>query len=95
MSTFDNTLGTILCRTDLATIDAIVGAYGLGARRGSVPDYFDIVSGGRAMLQDAAVERDLLAMAFDDLHKAHQAGRLPPFTLMSSHTASHRSDLAQ
>ncbi len=85
MNAFDNTLGTILCRANVETINSIVGACGLRVLERPDPFHYDVVSGGRSMLQDAVVERDLLAMAFTNLREAHDRGDLPPFSFTSAH----------
>lgn len=80
---FENTLGTVLCQTDLATIDALVAQCGLRAQATNETHYFSIVSGGRSALQDAAVENELLVLAYNTLNAAREKGHLPPFSLLS------------
>jgi len=80
---FENVLGTVRCHTDLATIDALVASYGLRARATNAANHFSIVSGGRSMLQDAAVEKDLLALAYNALDTAREKGSLPPFSVLA------------
>ena len=83
----ENNLGTVLCATNLTTIDNLVRKCGLQARSGSEPDSFEICSGGRSVLVDPAVERQLLAMAFDELKAAQKDGQLPPFSFLAVRAA--------
>lgn len=80
---FENELGIVHCDSDVQTVDRIVGAYGLRATLGNEPHKFRIVSGGRAMLQDAVVEEDLLSLALESLNRAKSQGIIPSFTLVA------------
>ena len=90
MST-ERTLATVVCGTTLATVDLLMGDCGLQVRTGIEPNCFEIFSGGRAVLADPAVERELLTLAFGKLKEALAEGHLPAFSFIAP--ASVRSGL--
>ena len=78
------TLGTIRCRTNKATVDALVSRCGLYARPSQELDHFDIFSAGR--VSEPEVDDDLFELALTVLRSAERDGALPSWSVVASDT---------
>ena len=75
------TLGTIVCNTNFATVDALVAKCGLRAEQALSADEFNIVSSSSH--GEPEVEDELFAMALHRLRSASDEGVLPDWRLIS------------
>jgi hypothetical protein len=82
------TLGTIRCRTNKATVDALVSRCGLYAKPSEELHHFDIFSGGRA--SEPEVDCDLFDLALVTLRSAERDGALPAWSVVANNTRDTR-----
>jgi hypothetical protein len=81
-------LGTIRCRTNKATVDALVSRCGLHARPAEELHHFDIFSAGR--VSEPEVDSDLFELALAALRSAERDGALPAWTVVASDSRAAR-----
>jgi hypothetical protein len=75
------TLGTILCDTSFATVDALVSKCGLRAGATHAPHEFDIISSSEH--GEPEVEDELFAIALRRLAAATADGALPEWRVVN------------
>ncbi len=82
MRRYSSSLGTIHCRTNKATVDALVSPFGLHAKPAAEPHHFDIFSAGR--VSEPEVDGDLFDLALATLRSAERDGALPSWSVVGS-----------
>jgi hypothetical protein len=75
MNMHDLPFVTIRCHANHATLQALVGRYGLRAQRSADQHQFDILPGGRG--SESELDRELAQMALRDMREAVRDGALP------------------
>ncbi len=75
------TLATIQIPSSAATLDAILGRFGLRTSSTESSNEFDIVSDGRN--DEPEVSLDLLALSLNAMSRAQQDGALPSWKLVA------------
>ena len=88
---FENVLGTVVCATNIATLEALLSPVGLVARADPEPNSFTILSGGRATFPDPVVEGELVEMALNKMKAAQIDGKLPSFSLLVANPQARAS----
>ncbi|HEX4481511.1 MAG TPA: hypothetical protein VH082_11910 [Rudaea sp.] len=74
-------LATIRIPSSAATLDAILGRFGLRTNSTELSNEFDIVTDGRS--DEPEVSLDLLALSLSAMSRAQQDGALPSWKLLS------------
>jgi hypothetical protein len=75
MNMHDLPLVTIRCHANHATVQALVGRYGLRAQCSGDQHQFDILRDGRG--SESELDRELAQMALNDMREAVRDGALP------------------
>jgi hypothetical protein len=75
MNMHDLPLVTIRCHASHATLQALVGRYGLRAQRSGDEHQFDILHGARG--SESEVDRELAQLALETMRGAVRNGALP------------------